>query len=69
MKLIYNKDHNQRVIVGPHGHYIAQQTNHSAGRKANKQATPPIEHNDPWSPIRRPTPYLLVAMEQAGIKL
>ena len=76
MKPLYNKDHDQRVIVGPHGLYIAQVTNHSAGRKAipaimegKKVVKPAVAHNDPWRPIRRATPYLLVAMEQAGIKL
>ena len=29
-----NKDHSKRVIVGPHGAFIAQQTNHSKGCKA-----------------------------------
>jgi hypothetical protein len=68
MKPLYNKDHDQRVIVGPHGWYIAQKTNHSVGRKADPSAKPPVAHNDPWSPIRRPTPNLLLAIEQAGIK-
>ena len=68
MKALYNKDHDQRVILGPHGLFIAQKTNHGVGRKADKGAKLPVTHNDPWSPIRRPTPNLLLAMEQAGIK-
>ena len=68
MKAIYNKDHNQRVIVGLHGLYIAQRTDHSKGRKADKLSVPPISNNDPWSPIRRPTANLMLAKEQAGIQ-
>ena len=65
MKPLYNKDHDQRVIVGPRGLFIAQRTNHSKGQKADAIRA----HNDPWSPIRRPTPSLMLAKEQAEIGL
>ena len=68
MTTIYNKDHNQRVIVGPHGLYIAQRSDHSKGVKAQPHAKPPIAHNDPWKMIQRPTPDLMLAKQQAGIE-
>jgi hypothetical protein len=68
MTTIYNKDHNQRVIVGPHGAFIAQKSDHSKGVKAQPHAKPPITHNDPWKMIQRPTFDLMLAKQQAGIE-
>ena len=65
---IYNKDGARRVIIGPHNLYIAQITDGSKGRKADKTAKPPITHNDPWTARQRPTADLRLAMAQAGIQ-
>jgi hypothetical protein len=75
MTTLFNKDHTQRVIVGPHGLYIAQRSDHSHGCKASpaimdgkKVVKPAIPHNDPWKMIQRPTPDLMLAKQQAGIE-
>lgn len=68
MKTIYGKDRNKRVIVGPHGAYIAQHHQGGVGQKRRTFDGVVHPHYDPWTMIKRPTFDLNLAKLQAGIE-
>ena len=65
---IFGVERTKRVIVGPHGLFIAQRNHGGKGVNAHTENGVKVAHYDPWQNIQRPTDNLMLAKQQAGVE-
>jgi hypothetical protein len=57
------------TVPGTNGLWQLEKHRGGSGTKADKKASPPKQHYDPWQPVRRPTTKEMAMSQMMGMEI